>query len=104
MPQKEDLSEEWQKELGRDWKEIQEKYLHTIGNLTLTGYNEKLSYLPFQTKRDMENGFDDSNIRLNGYLAKLKNWNESQIIKRASELRKEAQKIWPYPKVQKRLR
>ena len=52
----------------------------------------------------MENGFDDSNIRLNGYLAKLKNWNESQIIKRASELRKEAQKIWPYPKVQKRLR
>jgi len=104
MPQKEELSEEWQKELGRDWKEIQEKYLHTIGNLTLTGYNEKLSYLPFQTKRDMENGFDDSNIRLNSYLAKLKNWNESQIIKRASELRKEAQKIWPYPKVQKRLR
>ena len=104
MPQKEELSEEWQKELGRDWKEIQEKYLHTIGNLTLTGYNQKLSYLPFHEKRDMVNGFKDSNIRLNKPLANLNYWNENQIIKRASDLRKEANKIWPYPKVQKKLK
>lgn len=104
MPQKEDLSDEWKKELGPDWKRIQEDYLHTIGNLTLTGYNQKLSYLPFQTKRDMENGFKDSSIRLNKYIANLKTWDENQIIRRASELRKKAQKIWIYPKVQKRLR
>lgn len=104
MPQKEDLSDEWKKELGPDWKRIHDTYLHTIGNLTLTGYNQKLSYLPFQTKRDMENGFKDSSIRLNKYLANLKNWNENQITRRASELRKKAQKIWPYPKVQKRLK
>ena len=97
MPQNPDLSEEWQKELGYGWEEIQEKYLHTIGNLTLTGYNQKYSDLPFKTKRNMENGFKDSSINLN-------TCNENQIIKRESDLRKEAQKIWTYPKVQKRFK
>ena len=101
MPQNPDLSEEWQKELGYGWEEIQEKYLNTIGNLTLTGYNQKYSDLPFKTKRDMENGFKDSSIRLNKSLANLNSWNENQIIKRASDLRKQAQKIWIYPKAQK---
>ena len=104
MPQKEELSEEWKKELGHNWKEIHEKYLDTIGNLTLTGYNQKYSYLPFRTKRDMENGFRDSSIRLNKALANLNNWNQNQIEKRANDLRKQAQKIWPYPKVQKHLK
>ena len=104
MPQKENLSDEWQKDLGYNWKEIQEKYLHTIGNLTLTGYNQKLSYLPFREKRDMENGFRDSSIRLNKSLANLNTWNENLILKRASDFRKEAHKIWKYPKVQKRLK
>ena len=52
----------------------------------------------------MENGFKDSSIRLNKSIANLNNWNESQILKRASDLRKVAYKIWPYPKVQKRLK
>ncbi len=104
MPQKENLSGEWQKDLGHNWKEIQEKYLHTIGNLTLTGYNEKYSYLPFKTKRDMENGFKDSTIRLNKPLAELNTWNENQILKRADDLSKIAKKIWYYPTVQKHLK
>ena len=104
MPQNPDLSEEWQRELGYDWKEIQEKYLHTIGNLTLTGYNQSYSDLPFKTKRDMVNGFKDSSIRLNKYLANLNSWNQNQIEKIASELRKKAREIWPYPKVQKRFK
>lgn len=104
MPQNPDLSEEWQEELGYDWKDVQEKYLHTIGNLTLTGYNQKYSDLPFKTKRDMENGYKDSPIRLNKAIAELNTWNENQITKRASDLRKQAQKIWIYPKVQKHLR
>lgn len=56
MPQKEDLSNEWKEELGEKWKEIRDKYLHTIGNLTLTGYNSELSFKPFKEKRDMEGG------------------------------------------------
>src|SRR4051794_7417188 len=35
LPQNPDLSPEWQEELGPDWKTVQEKYLHTLGNLTL---------------------------------------------------------------------
>ena len=32
--------------------EVQEKQVHTLGNLTITGYNSKLSNMPFLTKRD----------------------------------------------------
>ena len=42
MPQNKNLSSTWQNMLGPDWKEIKEKYLHTLGNLTLTGYNSEL--------------------------------------------------------------
>ena len=61
------LSHEWQLALGSDWKEIQAgKYLHTIGNLTLTGYNPELSDEPFRTKRDMSGGgFRESPLKLN---------------------------------------
>ena len=104
MPQNPDLSDEWQTELGNNWKEIHETYLHTIGNLTLTGYNPSLSNLSFKTKRDMNNGFKDSNIRLNKSLANLEHWNENQITKRANDLKNNAFKIWPYPKLQKHLK
>lgn len=104
MPQKEELSEEWKKDLGDDWKRIQEEYLHTIGNLTLTGYNQKLSYLSFKEKRDMPNGFKESSIRLNKYLANLDTWNENYILQRADNLKNQAYKIWPQPKVQKRFK
>ncbi|GAA9094748.1 hypothetical protein TW0001_12890 [Helicobacter pylori] len=55
MPQT--LTPEWQRDLGENFQAIHEKYLHTIGNLTLTGYNYEYSNKPFQEKRDMENGF-----------------------------------------------
>ena len=44
MPQNEHLSLAWRREeLGPDWKQVHAQYLHTIGNLTLTGYNPELS-------------------------------------------------------------
>src|SRR5439155_22307753 len=49
MPQH--LSPQWQEELGPMWKEVHARYLHTIGNLTLTGYNSELSDRPFREKR-----------------------------------------------------
>jgi predicted transport protein len=97
MPQNENLSYEWKQELGENWKEVHDKYLHTIGNLTLTGYNSELSDRPFKEKRDMKGGFKDSPIRLNNYLAKLDNWNEQEIIKRAKALSDLTVKIWSYP-------
>jgi hypothetical protein len=39
MPQNENLSDAWKEELGAEWKRINNTYLHTLGNLTLTGYN-----------------------------------------------------------------
>ena len=75
MPQNENLSKEWQAALGDDWQAVQLKYLHTLGNLTLTGYNSEYSDRPFTKKRDMEGGFKDSPLRLNKGLRQLETWN-----------------------------
>jgi predicted transport protein len=99
MPQKEDLTEEWKRELGENWKEVFNQYLHTIGNLTLTGYNSELSCKPFLEKRDMVGGFADSPIRLNRDLAKLSTWNEAHIVQRAISLSQMAKTLWAYPVV-----
>ena len=54
LPQNEELSQEWQDSLGPEWQRIQETYLHTLGNLTLTGYNAEYSDHFFTQKRDMK--------------------------------------------------
>ncbi len=95
MPQK--LTEEWKKDLGENFKEIYNKYLHTIGNLTLTGYNSEYSNKSFQEKRDMEGGFKDSPLRLNQGLRDLESFGEEEIKKRANDLADLALKIWTYP-------
>ncbi len=97
LPQNQNLSDEWKAELGNLWEEVREKYLHTIGNLTLTGYNSELSDRPFAEKRDIEGGFRDSPIRLNRELKNLDCWNEQGIIARANKLAEKATVIWPYP-------
>jgi uncharacterized protein with ParB-like and HNH nuclease domain/predicted transport protein len=97
MPQNDNLSAEWQRDLGPDWQTVQAQYLHTIGNLTLTGYNSELSDRPFREKRDMTGGFRDSHLRLNHRLSELEVWNKAEIEKRAEELADKALKIWPYP-------
>ncbi|ADG06892.1 DUF262 and DUF1524 domain-containing protein [Kyrpidia tusciae] len=99
MPQNPNLSDEWKKELGERWKEISAQYLHTLGNLTLTGYNPELSDRPFREKRDMKGGFAESPLRLNRSLARLDAWNEAAIVARAEELAALAVKVWPRPDV-----
>ncbi len=98
MPQK--LTEEkWKRDLGENFQEIHNKYLHTIGNLTLTGYNQEYSNNSFQQKRDMEKGFKDSPLRLNQSLKNLESFGEEEIKKRANDLADWALKIWTYPKL-----
>lgn len=97
MPQNENLSTIWQQDLGSDWKDIQTRYLHTIGNLTLTGYNSEMSDRPFLEKREMTGGFADSPLRLNRGLAKLDSWNQEQIELRANSLANTALGIWKFP-------
>jgi len=69
----------------------------SLGNLTLTGYNSELSDRPFQEKKSMEGGFDDSPIRLNSYLRRISSWNEEQILVRAGQLAEKAKEIWRFP-------
>ncbi|GAA9367126.1 DUF262 and DUF1524 domain-containing protein [Helicobacter pylori] len=95
MPQT--LTEEWERDLGENFQEIHNKYLHTIGNLTLTGYNTEYSNKSFQEKRDMEGGFKDSPLKLNQSLRELESFGEEEIKKRANDLADLALKIWTYP-------
>ena len=50
MPQNENLSAAWREALGPEWKEAQERCLHTLGNLTLTGYNAEYSDRAFSER------------------------------------------------------
>ncbi|MEG2550554.1 MAG: DUF262 and DUF1524 domain-containing protein, partial [Erysipelotrichaceae bacterium] len=97
MPQNPKLSALWQNMLGENWQEVQKMYLHTLGNLTLTGYNSELSDNPFNTKKSMEGGFNDSPLRLNKFMQKVDVWNEEMINKRAKELATIAINIWKAP-------
>ena len=63
MPQNKNLSAEWQKDLGSNWREVQKKYVNTIGNLTLTAYNSEMSDRPFMEKMNMTGGFKASALR-----------------------------------------
>ncbi|WRG37375.1 DUF262 and DUF1524 domain-containing protein [Helicobacter pylori] len=96
MPQS--LTLEWKRDLGENFQAIHEKYLHTIGNLTLTGYNKEYNNKPFKEKRDMEKGFKQSPLRLNQSLRDLEVFGEKEILDRASGLADLALKIWVSPK------
>lgn len=96
MPQH--LTTEWQEALGEDCKRIHEAYLHTLGNLTLTGYNAEYKNRPFAEKRDMKDvGFKASPIFLNRGLGQLETWDEKAIQSRAKRLAKKAIVVWPAP-------
>ncbi len=92
MPQT--LSEEWQAELGEDWLYVHEKYIDTIGNLTLTGYNSELGNRSFKQKQQIPGGFRDSPLRLNRRLAQVERWDEAAIRDRAEMLLDKTLEIW----------
>lgn len=96
MPQT--LTQEWKTYLGNSWELIYTKYLHTIGNLTLTAYNSDYSNLSFDKKKEKpENGFMYSKLFLNDYIKKASVWNENTMIKRAELLFCVAKKLWGMP-------
>lgn len=90
MPQA--LTPKWQVDLGKRYKDIHTKYLHRVGNLTLSGYNGELSNKSYSEKKRI---LEESNIYLNRELIKYEYWNEDTISKRGHELFKKAKVIWP---------
>ena len=97
LPQNENLSLLWQDALGPEWQRVQDTWLHTLGNLTLTGYNAEYSDRSFAEKRDMKGGFKESPLRVNEGLGVLNIWNEDAIKTRAERLAKIAQSVWVTP-------
>ncbi|ANV85761.1 hypothetical protein AWQ21_14600 (plasmid) [Picosynechococcus sp. PCC 7003] len=110
MPQNKKLSDEWQKVLGENWQAIQAKWLHTLGNLTLTAYNSEYSDRPFPEKRDLtievdggtakEIGFKYSPLSLNQGLGQIEEWTEDEIKHRAEKLSQKAIEVWVAPKLE----
>lgn len=97
MPQNENLSTQWKNELGTEWERVHATLLHTLGNLTLTGYNSEYSDRPFAEKRDMQGGFKQSPLVLNEGLGLVELWNEESIKSRADKLANHAVKVWSVP-------
>lgn len=96
LPQKAELSDEWKTMLGPQWREIQQAWLHRLGNLTLSGFNSELQAAPFQKKRDLKpGGYADSSVWLNLELAKLDRWTPAEMEERGQQLAKLALKVWP---------
>jgi uncharacterized protein with ParB-like and HNH nuclease domain/predicted transport protein len=98
LPQNESLSAAWKTALGSEWERVQQTWLHSLGNLTLTGYNSEYSDRPFNEKRDMAGGFKESPLRLNQGLGQLEQWNEDAIKTRAGRLADMALEVWAAPK------
>jgi uncharacterized protein with ParB-like and HNH nuclease domain/predicted transport protein len=97
LPQNENLSTAWKLSLGQEWERVRETWLHTLGNLTLTGYNSEYSDRPFAEKRDMPGGFKESPLKLNTGLGQLDQWNEHTIKVRAERLAGMAAEVWAAP-------
>lgn len=95
FPQGKNIPDEWVKMVadGDMSKaiEVQEKQVHTLGNLTITGYNSKLSNMPFVTKRDRKdvNGANvgyRNGLNLNDELVNTDTWTSEQIQERTDKL------------------
>lgn len=91
MPQT--LTPEWTAQLGPDAEDTHDDLLHTLGNLTLTGYNAELSNLPFATKRER---YAESHVELNAWFVGVERWTRSEIERRAAALTEQAIEAWPW--------
>ena len=83
-----DLSGKWKEMLGQNWVDTHERYLHTLGNLTLTGYNSELGDKPFSQKKDLlvsEENPTHIKVLYSDVLIE-NNWNERAIRNRAGTL------------------
>lgn len=101
MPQT--LTPQWKHDLGEQWEEIHEKYLHTFANLTLTGFNVSYSNHSFQEKKEgyidrkgnKVDGFDNSAFRLSNFIKHCNKWTLEEIQLREKVLLENFLHLWP---------
>lgn len=109
FPQGENIPASWVDMIGGGDKakaqEIQAAYVHTLGNLTITGYNSKLSNMPFIEKRDRKDS-NGSNVgyrnglNLNDDLVSVDSWTKEQIEARTEKLVKLALKAFTFDDIE----
>lgn len=102
MPQT--LNGDWKAMLGDNFEEIQEKYLHTFANLTLTGINSELSNKAFEIKRDGKTigkevypGYKNSKYRLTKGVTLCEKWTETELHNRCKEIVETFLRLYPLP-------
>ena len=95
MPQT--LSRKWKDDLGEDFEHIHQQYLHALPNLTLTGYNSKYSNNDFDSKKNIENGFNDSPLYINQFIKSFDKWDLAALEKREVWWDDQINKRWPIP-------
>lgn len=95
MPQNKNLSMSWQKMLGENWQSVHEKYLHTLGNLTLTGYNSELGDKPFEKKKEKLEETITHIAVLYSDVKDKSEWNSGNMEKRAKRLAEIILKLFP---------
>lgn len=93
MPQT--LTKDWKESLGDNWQEIYKKYLHTLGNLSLTAKNRELSNNSLEEKQAID--YKESKLKLSFKLDRGSKWGEKEILDRAKRLAQDAMSIWKYP-------
>ena len=99
MPQNKNISTAWQEMLGEDWIAVKDKYLHTLGNLTLTAYNTELGDKPFAEKKVMLDGVTKV-VTLYADVKDCELWNEETIENRANNLCNMILKLYPMAKAE----
>ncbi len=96
----------WKLELETDeYNFIKENYLNTMGNLTLSGNNGKLSNKPFIEKREMnvdgrEQGYKFSRLWLNRDLKEKSKWHKEEIQKPTEIIADRFLRVWEIPDIQ----
>ena len=103
MPQSIENVPQWKSMLGDGWEGIHQTRLHRLGNLTLTAYNSAYSNRPFDEKKTIEGGFEQSAVRLNEYVRNQSRWTDSEIDERGRELSRRAVHIWPHHNTDEKL-
>ncbi|MFJ5992168.1 DUF262 domain-containing protein [Lentzea sp. NPDC092896] len=98
MPQS--STDEWERAVSSDlqpgetYEQVHEELKHTLGNLTLTGYNSELSNSAFDVKRAQ---LAKSGLVMNQDIAARTEWGRPQILARANALAERIIATWPGP-------
>jgi hypothetical protein len=86
---------DWKTVLGSEWFQSQQKWVHSLGNLTLSGYNSEMSNNTYTIKRK---ALLASNLLLNAYFEPVERWDVESIGSRGLELAAQVASLWPNPR------